>query len=174
MTSKVILFFNSCLCVGIATVSSVALAGYYQQPVVSGYAIVAVPYSPCCSCKSYHKSYSKHKKYTVHQGNYHTHKSYKSHKSHSSCSGYTVSKYYVYPTPTGQVLWVPAQNACSGSCVTSKYRNDNYNSYNNYNNYNNPGFSEARYRETPDGYYMAEPTDSDFVMDMRTGDDVND
>jgi len=69
----------------------------------------------------------------------------------------------VYPTPTGQVLWVPVQNDCSGSCVTSRY----------YNSYNNPEFSEAPYRETPDGYYMAEPTDSGFVMDMRTSDDID-
>ncbi len=147
------LSLNICIgCISIAIGSSAALADYYPQPVFPDYDIVTIPCYDCSHNKSYHKPYHKHY--------YNKHKKYS--RQHSS---YVISKYYMYNTPTGHIIAVPVQKGgcrtCCGTGAILRHRN------------NYQGFSEAPYPYRETELYVNEPIE-DFVMDMRTSDDIND
>jgi hypothetical protein len=130
-----------------AVVPSITLAGYYPQPIVPDYYdIAAIPCHNDLHNKASHKPYyNKQKKYS----RYHNY--------------YTISKYHLYNTPS-HLIAVPVQKDCNRACeglAIARHRN------------NYQGFSEApdTYREAES---YAELVNEDFVMDMRTSDDVLD
>jgi hypothetical protein len=87
----------------------------------------------------------------------HHHQHHKHHSTsvtHAKRSHYSISTYYVYDTPSGNLLWVPSPCDCQGQWITARQLK----TYDE--------FSHKPYHEEYNN------DDMDYGMDMRTGDDV--
>ncbi len=122
---------------------------YYQMPSIPDYEPVI------CDHSHYHhypRSSSKH------------FKSHRASVSHAKHSHYSISTYYVYSTPAGDMLWVPAPCECQGRWVPAR-------AMNSYHQFNEVSYApDHSYKST----YYSGYDDMGYNMDMRTGDDVRD
>lgn len=147
-------FSSLCIISALLLGSGNVEAAYYfyrDQPEV----VVVNPCNTCNSCNTCHKVH--HRSPCAHKHHY---RHVVHHYYRDNCgspqriqqSHYSISTYYVYSSPCGNVLWVPTCGSCNTGCG---------------------GVSVEEYNRAFYGpYYPANSGYSDFDMDTRTADDV--